>query len=527
MSGAEFGQPLVNSAVNSESTLVSQVMGGEGGRWDIGPNDSWSVWGLITQDATFEAVALEAAKVNGVIPWHMWNAGTDDYYTCEDQAGLWWGIQGPGSWTIGLTQAISAASGWQLDQAHFPELVYLAYLTSGRRYYLDELNATTRAMILLQWPINRNLGNEKEYGGTLGYIVYGEQIRGGAWTLRNILYACYANPDGGAHKAYARRMLDNNFTWMNEQTAAWTTFEGQLAGYIPVGPCCAYGNDTRMPPWQQDYFFSTVMMAAAMGYAPAQQFAEWMENFIVGRFAQDIPGWYPADGIAYNYVAFTNNGAYTPGTSVAVPTWAEEEMLLQTNNMSQVTVTSGVPTNTWTHQAGDYGQLALNSLAGAQIIGLPGAAAYDWLASTGSPFTDEGSWAIGPLVQMVPRTLNASQVFGAGPAADEVDGTAVVARLFASGVTASGPDLAGGTAVFGRTVAAGSAEGPTYAVLATSLASAISDLNGILAVLQQWAAILATEVKSAPPGAAKAYLRWQEALSAEVTRIQQELAELT
>ncbi|MGH7084907.1 MAG: hypothetical protein ACREFN_07935, partial [Acetobacteraceae bacterium] len=222
-----------------------------------------------------------------------------------------------------------------------------------------------------------------------------------------------------------------------------------------------------------------------------------------------------------------NNEAYVAGTSVAPQTWAEEETLLQSLGGSQVTVTNGVPVNTWTHQAGDYGQLALNSLAGAQIIGLSAAAAsYDWLAGIGSPFTTPAYWAVGPLVQMVPRTLNASQVFGTGPAADEVDGTAVLAALLASGVTVSGPDLAGGTAVLGRTVATGSAEGPAYAALATSLASAISDLNGILAVLQQWAATLAAEVKSAPPGAAKAYLRWQEVLSAEVKRVQQELAEL-
>ncbi|MGH7104838.1 MAG: hypothetical protein ACREFJ_20875 [Acetobacteraceae bacterium] len=529
---AGFGEPLTNVTGSNTggNPVVGMYMPGVGGRVEIGPNDSWTAWWFITQDPIFEAMAKECAKVNGIIPWHFWNAKSGDYYTSND-APTFWPYPADPSGTVILTQAVSEATGWVVDQAHFPELVYLVYLAGGRRYFLDELIATSQAMVLAQWPATRT-GPQNSSGAwespNYDNVVYGEQLRGGAWTLRNAAYSYYAAPDGSSRKVYAKQVLDDNFNWLNSQAAAWTTFEAQMAGYIPSGLCCAYGNGSNMPPWQQDYFFSTVMMLATWGYAAGQEFTRWMANFIIGRFAQDISGWYPEDGIAYNFVSFTNNAAYTAGTSVAVQTWAAEEALLQANNMSQVTVTNGVPSNTWTHQAGDYGQLALNSLVGAQVLGLAGATdAYNWLAAIGSPFTDPVSWAEGPIVQMVPRTLNASQVLTAAIATNELDGTGVFAAPVASGVLVVGADAVVGAAAIGYIAAAGSIEVPTGAEPATLLAPAIAELRGGLAALQEWEATLAAAAKSAPAAAAAAtYVRWEATVSAEAKSIVQALTAL-
>ncbi|MGH9353455.1 MAG: hypothetical protein ACRD2G_15050, partial [Terriglobia bacterium] len=435
---------------------------------------------------------------------------------------------------------IPIAAGWQLDNAHFPDLEYLIYLTRGRRYYLDELNATTWGMLCWIWPFDRSArltsAEWNEYCGTEGYCAPGGQTRGAAWVLRNILYSAYASPDGSAPKAYARRMLDSNYNWLNSQTAAWTTYEGQPHGYMPINLCCIYGNGTAMPPWQNDYLASSVHMAAIMGYAPALQFGQWMANFIIGRFATDILGWYPADGTTYNWLLTSGGGA--------PQTWADEEALLQASggassvtisngspitlwNGTTITEPAGTPVTTWTSQEGDYAQLALNSLVGAQVLGLAGAKdAYDWLAGIGAPFTDAGTWAQGPIVQMVPRTLNPSQVFTQESATNEIRGTEIFPIPLASGEVVAGPDEIVGAAVVGRTVTTGRLEGLAYAELVAFLASAISDLEGVLAVLQEWEGLLAAEAKSARHATAATYLKWEATVTAEATQIQQALAKL-
>lgn len=441
---AGFGQPFTNPG-----GLMDQSMGDTGGRTDIGPNDAWQVAWLTTQDPSLYAVSIEAANVGGGIPWHFWNAGSGDNWKITDTAGspptvgLWFGQQ-TDSWTVPLTQAVPSGPGWNTDDSHFPEIEFLPALLTGRRYYVDELNAATYFSLICKWPFYRSNRLDQsqwnEYCGTEGYVFPGEQIRAGAWAMRNLFYSYYATPDGDPRKTYVKQIIDSNFTWLNGQTAAWSTFEGQCSGYVPVGICCTYGSppSEAMPPWQQDYSFSSVAMGAMMGYQPAQQFAEWMANFIVGRFASNVSGWYPQDGIAYNWQVFP--GGYNTGDTPP-QTWAAMEAAMQAADASQCN-SSGVAT--WTHQAmGDYAALAWNSLYEAQTLGLAGAAtAIEEMIGWNIPQANtESYWTTlpGP-AKMVARTLNDSQVFAT--AAPPVSITAI---------SLSGTSLAAGAAV-GTTV---------------------------------------------------------------------------
>lgn len=438
-----FGEPLTNPSYNG-ATLVDYQMGDVGGRADIGINDAWCAWWFITQNPDFYAVAMECAKVNGGIPWHYWNHSTGQYVTTNDYPYLWtnapsYQSAGPGYLT--LLQEYSTDPNWQLDLAHFPELVYLQYLLTGRRYYLDELNAVFSWVEVGNWSAaqQRNFGQ--------GLFVQGGQLRQCAWGLRNALYATYANPDGTAPKLYARQMLDNNLYWLLTQMGQWQAIQGEECfGWMPPW---SYG--ALRANWEQNYFFSSVSMAAIMGHPAALQFSQWMANFLVGIWNQSSNGFPTVDAVAYENGAFQTFGQ-SPGTgtdyawggpTLPAQTWAAIESLTQQFGYSVVGANgkSNFETNAGGSAQGDYGQLFWISLANLQTLQAPGAAAalatlQTLKDSAGNPvpFIDDGSWAIGPLVMVMPRTLNASQIFpNAGqPAAIPVNATVLVDPIIAT-----------------------------------------------------------------------------------------------
>jgi hypothetical protein len=110
--------------------------------------------------------------------------------------------------TTALTQPVpgSTLTGWTPDPAHQPDLDYAAYLMTGDRTYLDELNAEASYDVLAQSPTRQ---------GALGIVADGEgQVRGQAWDLRAIVEAAAANPNGSAEKAYFTQRETNNFGYI-------------------------------------------------------------------------------------------------------------------------------------------------------------------------------------------------------------------------------------------------------------------------------------------------------------------------
>ncbi|MGH7071965.1 MAG: Hint domain-containing protein, partial [Acetobacteraceae bacterium] len=247
--------------------------------------------------------------------------------------------------------------------------------------YLDQLNAQAEWGELDFWPASaaRNAGQ--------GIVADDQsQVRGAAWSLREIDEAAYANPDGSAMKAYFTQLENANFQYLVSQIPTWTAQEGQAYGYLPS---VYYGSN--LPPWEQDYFASTVVQAAEMGNQDAVQVLQWESNFLVGRFLNAANGFDPNDGIAYNLVTLD------PSIDAPYTTWAEIEQATQAAGLSNG---SG-----WTQSNGDYGQLALQSLAGIiTVLGDPQAIkAYGWLLGSGAPYISEADFQNDPTYNIVPR----------------------------------------------------------------------------------------------------------------------------
>lgn len=347
---------------------VTQFMPGTGARPDIGFTTEANTGWLMTQDIRAAAYAMGQAETASVVPWHFWDAQHRTWLGTEAYPVLWTDPRGgtgtPGdAGSRGLTQQPDASSGWTLDAAHQPDLSFVPYLMTGARWMLDNLQAQASWNVMSQWPAVREDGE--------GLVVQGGQVRGAAWSLRQIDEAAWASPDGSAEKAAFTAASAANWSWLVEQIPVWTQQQGEAHGWLPGD----YGTSGALPPWQQDYFASTAIAAANRGNADALTYLEWASNFLVGRFTHAADGFAAHDGAAY-LLAISDAGTGTPyqswsaiGAATADRGWSNGDG--------------------WAQSQGDYAQLALATLAGiARLTGSVAAAdAYHALLSDAAPFT--------------------------------------------------------------------------------------------------------------------------------------------
>ena len=372
---------------------LTEYMPTTGGRDDIGPTTLGNTIWLMTQNATAAQFALDQAAASGSVPWHLYDPTTGTYLMVTSDPNLWADPRGGSSGTTGLTQdtpdfynQANPASGWAVDPAHEPDLDYVAYLLTGDRYYLDQLNAEASYDILDMTPSARLDGQG---------IVANDytQVREQAWSLREVVEAAYANPDGSAEKTYFTQIMNNNFQYLLNEAASVTATEGDAFGYVLWGQGNGWNGYTA--PWQQDYFATTVVLAAEQGSAPAAQLLSWESNFLVGLFNSAAAGFSSYDGAAYQVVTW-QNGQW-------LQSWAQIE---------QATAALGLTGNgTWNALAYPaYRAEALSVLAGDfTVTQAPDALkAYGWLlASSGITPAWE---AANPTWDIVPRLSDGNYI---------------------------------------------------------------------------------------------------------------------
>lgn len=367
---------------------VTQYMPMTGGRGSIGPTTAANAVWLITQNPVAAEYAIGQADASGAVPWHFFDEKTGAFVTTADYPNLWTdGRGGPHSGTTGLTQQVDPKTGWHPDVAHEPDLAFIPYLLTGRRYYLDQQNAEADYSEVGQWP-----APQARNGGEGIIVGPGEQVRGAAWSLREVADAAYIDPDGSPMRHYFQTMIANNMAYLKRNIPAWTKKQGQPHGYI-VG---TYGSGTlAMAPWQQDYFATTMATMVRQHVHGAKAVMLWENHFLAGSVLTNTPGYNRRNGIAYNL--FIEN----PKTKQPVTTWAA---------LNQATRQGGQSNGTgWAHSNGDYGMTRMAALASAfNATGAPTALqGYQWVAHSGAPYTNTAGLQSTPQFWIVP--LSGSQ----------------------------------------------------------------------------------------------------------------------
>ncbi len=365
---------------------ITEYMPETGARADIGTTTQANAAWLITQNQTAEEYALAQADAAGSVPWHFFDPTTGSYINVANYPTLWTDSSAVHLGATALTQLMPtyAQTGWYPDSAHEPDLNYIGYLMTGNRYYLDQLNAEAAYDVISTAPNGRQDGQGIVADGT-------DQVRAQAWNLREIVEAASANPVGSAEGTYFTNIMNANFTFLlNETTSA---NQGQASGWIPGN---ANGSG-EIAPWQQDYFATTVVLAAEQGVAAATQLLLWETNFLAGRFLSAAEGMDPHLGIAYRL------NTYVPGASEtnAYQTWAQiENVTLATGDASNVSADG----SSWTNADGNYASLARASLAGdITVTGSPEAMdAYGWITAY-APQAGTAYQQLNPAFDIAPR----------------------------------------------------------------------------------------------------------------------------
>ena len=381
---AQMGQAMAAPAWRAAFSPrhITQNMGQTGGRADIGPATMPQAAWLISGDRRAGFYAIGQAEAAAGIPWHFWDGRAGTWVDTNRWPRLWSDSRG-GPAPGGLLQPIASDTGWACDSAHQPDLSFLPFLLTARRAFLDNLQAQASWCVIGQWPGLRGTPGPQGEGVN---VVRGNQVRGAAWSLRQLENAAWASPEGDANRAWLRAAANGNWAWIQSQIPAWTAQQGEAHGWIRG----EYGTPGALPPWQQDYFASTAAIAARRGDGQARAVLEWMTNFLVGRFNAERQGFARHDGAAY-LIAI--------GTARPWRSWAE---------IGAATRQAGLSNGTgWSQSGGNYAQLALASLAAiADTLRSPSAAeSFAWLSRAGAPFTRLQDFARDPGINIVPRGL--------------------------------------------------------------------------------------------------------------------------
>ena len=391
MASPGFGAPLATNG-------VTQYMPMTGARPDIGPTTRANAIWLLTQDPAAAAYALWQGEAAAGIPWHFRNPEAKTWLNTDQNPQIWTDPRGGAN---GLTQQVDGKNnGWAPDTAHQPDLSFVPYLFTGSRFHLDELNAQAAFSIVSTWPAMR--GGAPDSTGP-DNVIFGNQMRGGAWSLREIDEAAWANPDGSVEKKYFSRVMDDNWRWLAGQIPTLTEMEGEAHGYV----IATFQYGYALAPWQQDYFSSAAAQAAKLGNADAGKFLAWSANFLAGSVLT-----LKHDSVNYVIAVFPrsvgDNGQIAwdrtkNGWAYAQPlkTWPE---IMENTKRYGPSNGSG-----WARSDGDYGQLAMLALAGilSVVPSEPAREAYEWLQKSGAPYTDANSLHHTPEFDIVPRLPHA------------------------------------------------------------------------------------------------------------------------
>jgi len=259
-------------------SIIVKYFPTSGGRPEIGIYPQWVANYLVAQSPHSKNAMLAIGDAGGAIPWHFRDEKTNAPVSIEVRKNFWADQRGledqyyPDRMHKDIFQ--SDDGDWVPDQPHKPDLFYIPYMVTGDHYYADELAMQAAYAIFGRWPFLRE--------GKLKAIDI-EQVRGSAWSLRDIGNSAFLLPDEHPLKGYLNRVLDNNLSLMVNKyvTQRLRKNHGAIEGYFDEH----IGRDPqRISPWQQDYFNLALWSVAHRGNLKARTLQEWATNFHTSRF---------------------------------------------------------------------------------------------------------------------------------------------------------------------------------------------------------------------------------------------------
>ncbi len=333
----------------------------------------------------------------------------------------------------------TAAPSWEI--AHQPQVGMLAYLITGRYYFLDEVQFAATANYLFLVDQDRGYASGYPYPKIAGI-----QVRAVAWILRNLLAACSITPDADVLQA---EFLNSLEAFAAHYNAIYVAQSNNPLGFIQSD--VDYTNEYSVPGqqaaatgwmgpgWQQDFFTAVLgwtiaadpsITNTALGQLEA--LFDYCAQSVVGRLGATNAGtdFLFTEGAPYNIaMAASHSPDWTGGTGPWLASWNAAYQLTKT--VMSFYPTSGpqqlpfFESTTTLHQisipeAEGYFANMMPALSYAVRLGANGAtAAYNrllsasnWSNMTTSFNADTPVWSVRPLTLPPPswvRTANVDQ----------------------------------------------------------------------------------------------------------------------
>jgi len=200
------------------------------------------------------------------------------------------------------------------DTQHSPALAYVPWLLTGDPYYLEELQFSANADVLMQPPSSRWRLNG----------------RGLAWGLRNSLYAWAATPehvpDWLLPRSYWARHIDEYRAYGYEKAATpdnvlhlISSGGSQATPGWPAGSYCS--------PWQEDFLLAVFALAVRLGRSEWVPALLWKLDCTVQRVHGEHWHWPNPSPyqISIEYACALAAAVTATDTTITVDAWGEPQ----------------------------------------------------------------------------------------------------------------------------------------------------------------------------------------------------------
>jgi hypothetical protein len=324
----------VNSLVTTYAPLQvgnhSPLMGMTGYHLSIGLLPEWDVLYLTTTSPKAYAGLIVNAYGAGRYGIHFRDETTQRPFLFSSYPNLvvgeGSGIVATGSSSKGTYTPVATGTtppSW--SSTHHPSLGFMAYLVTGRWYFMEQVQFVTTVNYLKNTDTNR-LGAQGIFQSAAG----ANTTRGAAWAIRSLAQAACVTPDNdSALRNDLLASLQANIDWNH---ARYVAQSNNPFGWVAPGvDYTGVGDGVYFEAaWQQDFYTAAYGYAKAMepaiAAASSQRLAEffaWKAQSIVGRLGTTASTDYLyADAAQYTIaVAPSDTADFVTGTGPWYPNW--------------------------------------------------------------------------------------------------------------------------------------------------------------------------------------------------------------
>jgi hypothetical protein len=309
----------------------SNEMGQGGYQPAIGLLPEWDVLYLVSDDARAYAGVLVNGLGAGRFPIHFRDETTNRPLRLSSYPNLV--VDGSAAAGIANTGASSknsytpAASGttpptW--DSPHHPSLGFMAYLLTGRFYFMEEVQFAATLNALKNTDATRRFG-----AGVFLSNAGANTTRGAGWAIRTLAQAASITPDTdmALRADFTASMVANVDYYYNTYVAQPNNPQGFVAPYSNYTAGSGVYSEAA---WMQDFFTASIGYAIDLAPAmPAQSvsrlaaFFAWKAQSIIGRLGGTAPSDYLyRDAAVYTLaVAPSDNADFAGGSGPWYANW--------------------------------------------------------------------------------------------------------------------------------------------------------------------------------------------------------------